>query len=146
MRTPVKLSKVAEGFDMISDDCVVFLNLETGEAWPESEDAGFEPGDDEYVDIEARYEDPNYLALPTELHDWQIMSDFVSTVENQNARGQLDNAIRGRGAFRMFRSTVERLDLLDAWYAFHAQALRALAMKFLKENDVPFVDDTQSSA
>jgi len=36
-------------------------------------------------------------------------------------------AVHGSGAFRHFRSAVERLGLLDAWYRYRGEAIEQIA-------------------
>jgi hypothetical protein len=78
------------------------------------------------------------IRLPDQfdLNEWQIMADFVSTVEPDDVRAQLDRAIHGNGAFRMFRDAVRRLGLRDAWDEFEEDALRKIAIEWCEENDI----------
>ena len=49
---------------------------------------------------------------------------------------QLERALHGRGAFRMFKDTVHRLGLQDAWYAFRDRALREIAIDWCEANGI----------
>ncbi|RMW49440.1 hypothetical protein D6U18_06120 [Lactiplantibacillus pentosus] len=82
----------------------------------------------------------DYVSFPTEIdiHDYQIMRDYVDQVADDRQRERLEQAISGRGAFRRFRSTIEQLGLLEQWYDFEAQAYHDMAVEWCHENDVPY--------
>jgi len=42
------------------------------------------------------------------------MEEFIETISNPGIANQLWQAIRGRGAFRVFKDTLYRLNLLSA--------------------------------
>jgi hypothetical protein len=70
-----------------------------------------------------------------DIHEWQIMADFVESLKAGEARSQLVRAINGNGAFRMFKDAVRRLDLRDACAEFQEDALREIAIEWCEEND-----------
>ena len=55
--------------------------------------------------------------------------------------GRLIRAIQGRGAFRRFRDTVERLGLLNEWYEFRDNCYRERAVSWCHGHNISFVDD-----
>ena len=67
-----------------------------------------------------------WVALPSkfDIHEWQIMSSFADTVGDPAISEQLERAIRGRGAFRMFRDVVERFGIREDWFEFKHAALQ----------------------
>ena len=73
----------------------------------------FEDGDVLEEDEEVDLEDLAWLYLPDsdEIHEWEIMRDFAASRGDPAHRDQSFEAIHGRGAFRMFRSTADRLRL-----------------------------------
>ncbi len=60
--------------------------------------------------------------------------------QDEPARSRLLDAIHGRGAFRLFRSVVTELGLLDTWYAFRDEAIKEEYRAFLEEHNIPFVE------
>jgi hypothetical protein len=81
-----------------------------------------------------------WLALPSKLdiHDYSIMQDFCRSQQNDNLRTRLENSIRGSGAFRRFRATIEQAGLLEKWYAFKNSAYLEIARSWCEENGVEF--------
>ena len=51
-----------------------------------------------------------WLPFPSkcDLHEWRIMNDFVHSLEDQIYGVDLTDAIRGRGAFRYSKATLQR--------------------------------------
>ncbi len=85
-------------------------------------------------------ESNRHLRLPDsfEIHAWSIMERFCLTIGDPMARGELLDAIHGNGAFRVFRSTLERLRLRDQWHAHREAALEQIARDWLEEKGVPY--------
>lgn len=47
---------------------------------------------------------------------------------------------RQRGAYRHFKDWLDRVDLLDAWYAFEAEATKNALKAWCEENDLKLAD------
>ncbi|MFW6201082.1 MAG: UPF0158 family protein [Gemmatimonadota bacterium] len=155
MSTPVKLSRIVEALDY-PDDWQCFLDRSTGKVVTITEDE--RPyldgeGDDEFGDLpewhreivgEVRraLESGDLVELPNrfDVHEWDVMRRFSSS-RSDPARGELLDAIHGRGAFRLFRRTIERLGLREAWFEYRTDALRVIARDWLEENEIEFVEE-----
>ncbi len=85
-------------------------------------------------------ESDRYLRLPDsfEIHEWSIMERFCHTVSEAASREELLDAIHGRGAFRLFRRTLERLGLREQWYSYRESAFECIARDWLEENHIPY--------
>jgi hypothetical protein len=81
-----------------------------------------------------------WAKLPSkfDIHEWDIMRRFGNDVVDNDVAERIDRAIHGRGAFRMFRDTIERAGLREEWFAFRHQALREIAQEALEELGIPF--------
>ena len=105
-----------------------------------------------YSEFDQRILDPDYedediddvsdesISLPNiqERNDYAIMQDFISTVENNEAYEWLSNSIRGRGAFRMFRATLDRFDLTKDWYDYRDNAYKEIAINWCNEYGIEY--------
>ena len=82
----------------------------------------------------------DFIALPDkfEIHEWSIMERFCRSLEDSTQRGQLLDAIHGKGAFRYFKDTIHRLGIADDWYQFRREALEDIASDFLEAHEIPF--------
>jgi Uncharacterised protein family (UPF0158) len=87
--------------------------------------------------------DSRYLALPDkfDFHEYRHMERFIGTVTDARIADQLWNAIKGKGAFRHFKDTADRLGLLDDWYRYRDEAMNRFMLDWAKANQVT-VDQT----
>ena len=91
--------------------------------------------------------DKRYLALPTkfDFHEYRHMERFIGTVTDIRIADQLWDAIKGKGAFRRFKDTAERLGLIDDWYRHRDEAMNRFMLDWAEANQVT-VDQTPGQA
>jgi predicted thioesterase len=131
MKSIVKLSDIAEHIEMANDGADMFYNELTGEFYWFSD---FGDHDDRDLD-----EEDGWLRLPSqrEADEYEMMSDFATTVKNPRKREQLEIALSGKGAFRRFKDAVIREGIDEAWYAFRDRRYLEFARDWCDENEVP---------
>jgi hypothetical protein len=90
---------------------------------------------DSILSVRRALESADLIPLPDkfDFHEWDVMRRFAIS-QPEPARGDLLDAIQGRGSFRLFRRTLEILDLRDQWFQFRNDALRRFALDWLNEN------------
>jgi hypothetical protein len=66
------------------------------------------------------------------------MEKFCDSIDDPRMSSELSDAIHGSGAFRLFRKTVERFNLLQQWYDFRDQGYLQIAREWLEENQIPY--------
>ncbi|HEX4603505.1 MAG TPA: UPF0158 family protein [Candidatus Angelobacter sp.] len=151
MGVVISLSEIVEAIETQSNDGEAYLDPDTGEIVLVTEDDRrfVEEGraDDELLEwqretmprIREALTRDRFLILPDrfEVHEWAIMERF-SQEQNQQAQVTLSGAIHGPGAFRRFRSAVERLGLLDAWYLYREEAINQIARDWLEEHKLAY--------
>src|SRR5262249_48956664 len=112
----VKLSDIIEGLEFQSDECFSSLNTATGEVVSvTTEELRAAEEDTPLEDLPEWQHDAirmakdivetdHYLQLPDrfEMHEYSIMERFCHSVDDEDMRDDLSDAIRGRGAFRRF--------------------------------------------
>jgi len=150
---PVKLSDIVDALEMQFDESGTYLDKETGEVITisfqvigmaeEGESPDTLPGwqQPEFKTAQSIDTTPDrFLALPSkfDVHEWQIMEEFASSVEDEALRDELLSAIHGRGAFRYFKDLIHRRGVKDDWYKFRAEALREIAVEWLEENGLTY--------
>ena len=86
------------------------------------------------------YEEEDLIRLPDrrEVDDYGNMRRFIETVKDDNVREWLGNAIVGRGAFRMFRATLERFHMQELWYDYRDRCHRVTAMDWCEDNGIEY--------
>ncbi len=134
MAARVKLADIVDAIDLPQQDWRSFLNRETGEIVTLTED-GIVP-EDEGLDEEALESEP-FLPLPdkSELDEWSMMERFAET-RSEREREELLEAIQGRGAFRIFKSTIRRLGVEQDWFNYRDAAYEEFAREWLRDNRI----------
>jgi len=150
----VKLSDLSEGMDFQSDGRSSFLNLTTGEVVSITDeelraaehDAPLEDFPEWQHDAMriARdiVETEHYLPLPDrfEINEYSIMERFCLSVDDDDLRYDLCDAIRGRGAFRRFKDRVQVYGMAEDWYRYRDAALREIAMAWCEAHGIAFTE------
>ena len=156
---PTKLSKLIEALEFDSEEhvtrvdlqngCVVTVDhtllgaLEAGDEaalgnLPDWEKAELEIARAMVNDSGERFVDaPGKFVF----HEYRQMERFIGTIENADAAEQLWRAIKGKGAFRHFKDTANRLGLLERWYQYRDDAVKEFVIEWAEANNVPYEDD-----
>jgi hypothetical protein len=84
-------------------------------------------------------ESPEIIPLPSkfDVHEWDIMRRYADSLE-EPARSELRDAIHGKGAFRLFRMTTDRLGIRDDWFRFRDAELERIAIDWLNEHRIEY--------
>ena len=151
MAVVISLHEVAEAIELQTDESVSYLDPDTGEiVFVTDEMRRVVEEDDldnlpewmrkEVPKLREALQSGRLLSLPSKfvVHDWAIMDRFSRAQENDRVREELLDAIHGAGAFRMFRSTIRRLGIEQAWYQFRDRALEEIAREWLEEHNLPY--------
>lgn len=114
------------------EPCVSFLDLTTGKVVsPEDED-----------EAEELFRDGNQLLLPEECFEGLEhggLAGFVSTLPDDPLRRQLEEAIRGKGAFRRFKDIVfggGNVELKHRWQWFETRRKRERIVGWLRDKNI----------
>ena len=76
-------------------------------------------------------ETDHYLPLPDrfEINEYLIMERFCLSVDDDDMRDDLCDAIRGRGAFRRFKDRAQAYGMAEEWYRYRDAALREMRLR-----------------
>jgi|SRR5271154_2010143 len=155
MAVEVNLQTIIEALELADDSISSFLDVETGEVYSITEEE-FDLAEDAQTDFEdlpewqrqtvelariiQQNEGKRYLALPDkfDVHEWAIMDAFSESLKVAGVRNDLHRAIRGAGAFRLFKLLLTEYNLWDAWNQFKETELRQIAMQWCEEHGIAF--------
>ena len=152
MPLPVNLQDVVAEMEALSDEHKAYINRKTGELITITDEEAQLAEDSESEDdlpdwqmemlpkVREVLGSPDFIPLPDrfEIDEWTIMRHFAESQSNPEHREDLLSAIRGRGAFPLFKSLLPRLNLREEWFRFRAEALERIASDFLEVNGVPY--------
>ena len=152
MAVKVKLSEIVDALESAGDEHSSWLDRETGEVYRLTDETADYAEEDtppeqipdwmrELVDIARKVQDDTehrYLELPGkfDIHDWEIMDCFASTVKDEHVQRELKHAIRGSGAFRTFKHLLDQNKLWELWNKFHTARLREIAVEWCEDNGI----------
>lgn len=151
MATVISLREVIEAMEETSDDCVSYLDPDTGEVITVTEEERLLAEDESPEDvpewqremlpkIRAALGNDRFLELPGrfDILEWSIMDEFSRAQDSELIQQELADAIHGAGAFRTFRSAIRRLGMEQSWYKFREEALVEIARNWLEEHKLPY--------
>jgi hypothetical protein len=155
MPASVSLKEILDAFEMQSEESQAFVDRERSEVHVVSNRVlgmveECEPPDElpdwqqhEYQLARSIVKTDRFLRLPSkfDIHEWEIMDRFSRSVTPEHLAEEFGSAIRGRGAFRMFKDALRRHKLWDAWNEFRDRALREIAIDWCEESGLAYRDD-----
>ena len=155
MAVAVSLRRVVDELEAQTDGCTAYLNRETGELYTLREEEAALVEDcadldglpdwqgDEVVRAREVLESEEWLSLPSnfDIHEWAIMDEFSRSIDDPDLRGELQNAIRGAGAFRCFRDSLHRRGIHESWYSYRTAALGQIAADWLDGHGISYDRD-----
>src|SRR4051812_22434912 len=136
MAVQIKLKNIIEGLEFLTDEGSSYLNTTTGEGvyvTTEEGRAGEEdapPADipewqHDAIRIAGEMRETDHcLPLPDrfEINAYCMMERFCLSVDDEDRRDDLCDAIHGRGAFRRFKDRAHVYGLTEAWYRYRDAA------------------------
>lgn len=148
---PVDLNEFIDCLEMSMGELRSYVNKQTGqiatfslEEISAAEDSEWDEDecDKNYQGITA-YEvifSDQYLSLPGrwEINKYEIMRDFCDEMEDEEIQDNLLRAISGSGAFGRFHTAIHCYKLEKIWYAYLHAALKELAIKWCKANNLAY--------
>ena len=130
----VNLDEIVDAIESIEDEETAYLDPQTGKIqYTGSDDENMDERSDDWIALPDKYERGDY-------HNMEL---FIEQVEDGEAGDWLENAIRGKGAFRRFRAAADKFHLLQDWSDFEALQHKKLAIAWCEENGIIY-DSTAS--
>jgi hypothetical protein len=161
MAKSIKLSKILEAMDAQGQDGSAYFDTTTGEVITVSEEEMrmAEDADDEDLDDSPEWERElieknqqiledetgRFLQLPDkfEIHEYQIMERFCSTIEDIKISTSLYNNLKGSEAFRRFKNGIHIHGVENDWYKYREEAFKEIAIEWCQMNELEYVDDVK---
>ena len=131
----VTISKIVEGLQMVNniDDCYYNPN----------KDEIFLSNIGEYEnltvdEIDKLFEESIILPTQYEINEYQMIVDFIDTINNAEIKGNLQRLIQGKGAFRRFKDYCIEINIIQEWYIYRDEKYKEIAIDWCKKNELEY--------
>ncbi len=157
MDVQVKLSDVIGSMEFRADETTLYLDTNTGKIVSVTPDEFFDGDEDDPIEsypdwqrdgVQAarslvRGNDGNLLELPGkwDVNEYQVMEDFCLSLPAGVYRTTIYAAMQGRGAFRRFKDTLQKIGLADKWLHYRTARFKTVAVDWCKANEIDYEDD-----
>lgn len=131
----VTLSKIIEGLEMVDDIVDCYYNPEKDEIFLSNIREYEDLSEDE---IDQLFEKSIILPTQYEINEYQIMVDFIDTINNLEIKNNLQRLIQGKGAFRRFKDYCFETNIIQNWYDFKEQKYKEIAINWCKQNELKY--------
>ena len=131
----VTLSKIVEGLEMVDDIIDCYYNPERNEIFLSNIGECEELKEDE---IDELFEESIILPTQYEINEYQIMIDFIDTIDNLEIKENLHRLIQGKGAFRRFKDYCFESNIIQEWYKYKEQKYKEIAIEWCKQNELEY--------
>lgn len=131
----VTLSKIIEGLEMVDNIVDCYYNPEKDEIFLSNIGEYEELTEDE---IEELFEKSIILPTKYEINEYQMMVDFIETIENKEIKDNLQRLIQGKGAFRRFKDYCLEINIIKDWYDFKEQKYKEIAIDWCEQNELKY--------
>ena len=131
----VTLSKIIEGLEMVNDIVDCYYNSKKDEIFLSNIGEYENLSENE---IDELFEESIILPTQHEINEYQIMIDFINTIENQEIKNNLQRMIQGKGAFRRFKDYCVEMGIIQDWYDYKEQKYKEIAINWCKRNELKY--------
>ena len=139
--TRISLEQVIDAIEMATQEVTYYYDVQTGETVYLANLPFFDESGDELAErIETSPE--RYFRFPAkyDINEHHIMRAFIKELPEGRPRYELADAIRGKGAFKRFKSGIRYHRLEQAWYRYQADAYREIAIHWCEDNGFAYED------
>jgi hypothetical protein len=149
---PVKLDDLVSEIELQIDDTFTFINTKTGEVitlmreeigaaedekplenFPDWQKENIEKAINIIEDEDGVYVD---FTLRNDYNEYEIIQDFIGTLEDESIREEMYEATEGRGAFRRFKDGIIEHGVDKQWYKYKESKIKELVIEWCKEHDI----------
>ncbi len=146
IRIPLKL--IIDAIEMADDMWSQYLDIENMEVVSLPEDqflGGLCEEDEELSELIEEEWNIRFFGLPSQsdINEYSIMEHFIWSLPGGQIQDTLENAIRGRGAFRRFKDAINRYGIEQSWYDYQNEAYREAAVRWCEGHGFGYVEDVK---
>jgi hypothetical protein len=131
----VTISKIIDGLEMVDDMTDCYYNPEKDEIFLSNIGEYEDLTEDE---IDELFEASIILPTQHEINEYQIMVDFIETIDNLEIKNNLQRLIYGKGAFRRFKDYCVEMNIIQEWYKYRDEQYKEIAIEWCKQNELEY--------
>lgn len=131
----VSLEKIIEGLEMVDNIADYYYNPEKDEIFISNIGEYEELTEDE---IDELFEKSIILPTQHEINEYQIIVDFIETIDNLEIKSNLQRLIQGKGAFRRFKDYCFESNIIQDWYKYKEEKYKEIAIEWCKQNELDY--------
>lgn len=131
----VTISKIIDGLEMVDDMTDCYYNPEKDEIFLSNTGEYEDLTEDE---IDELFEASIILPTQHEINEYQIMVDFIETIDNLEIKNNLQRLIYGKGAFRRFKDYCVEMNIIQEWYKYRDEQYKEIAIEWCKQNELEY--------
>ena len=131
----VTLSKIIEGLEMVNNIVDCYYNSKKDEIFLSNIGEYENLSENEINEL---FEESIILPTQHEINEYQIMIDFINTIENPEIKNNLQRMIQGKGAFRRFKDYCAEMGIIQDWYDYKEQKYKEIAINWCKRNELKY--------
>ena len=142
VKVPLKL--IVDAVEMADDMWNQYLDIEKMEVVSLMEDSfDYDEEDRELSELIEEEWNVRFFGLPSkfDIHEYSIMEHFIWDLPEGRMQDSLENAIRGRGAFRRFKDAIIRYGIEQSWYDYQEEAYRRIAIEWCEARGFTYEDE-----
>lgn len=109
-KNKVKLSEIIDGLEMVDNITDCYYNPEKGEVFLSNIGENGEITEDELDEL---FEKSYILPTQYEINEYQMMCDFIDTIDDIKIKGNSQRLIQGKGAFRRFKDYCIEMNIIQ---------------------------------
>ena len=131
----INLEKIIEGLEMVNNITDCYYNQEKDEIFLSNIGEVENLSEDELDEL---FE--NSIMLPTqyEINEYQMMEDFIETIDILEIKDNLHRLIQGKGAFRKFKDYCFESNIIQSWYNYREEEYKEIAIEWCKQNELEY--------
>ena len=131
----IKLDKIIDGLEMVDNITDCYYNPEKDEIFLSNIGEVENLSEDELDEL---FEKSIILPKQYEINEYQIMLDFIDTLDNLEIKDNLHRLIQGKGAFRRFKDYCFDVNIIQDWYKFKEERYKKIAIEWCEQNDLKY--------
>lgn len=134
----IKLSEIKDALEDVDMNSRCYFNRKTNEilwSWDDNREYSTYHEEDEYNN------DIIFMFDFFTKNDYDIMQDFIGTINDDSLKNELYSATRGKGSFNRFRDIIDSNGVTNDWYMFRDNEYKKIAKEWCINNKIEFEED-----